>query len=215
MNYVTLASNRISLKNMRYDLQLIASLVESGNHVLDLGCGQGELLLWLTEHKKVIARGVEISEEAVRSGIASGLSVYHGDINEGLADYADNSFDLVILSQTLQMVKNPHMVMDEMLRVGKQAIVSFPNFGHWSVRLHLLLQGRAPKTTSLPYEWFNTPNIRVLTIRDFHNFCAKAGITILKEIPIIFSSPCNGRIIRLHPNLMAQYGIYVLSRKKH
>ncbi|MDD3927248.1 MAG: methionine biosynthesis protein MetW [bacterium] len=197
---------------MRYDLQVVASLVEEGSHVLDLGCGQGELLLWLTEHRGVTARGVEISEEAVRSGIAGGLSVYHGDIDEGLADYADNSFDLVILSQTLQMVRNPHLVMDEMLRVGRQAIVSFPNFGHWSVRLHLLLQGRAPRTPSLPYEWYNTPNIRVLTIRDFHNFCAESGITILKEIPIVFSGSHDGRIVRLNPNLTAQYGIYLVTR---
>jgi len=214
MSSIIRIEDKTVLENMRYDLQVVASLVEEGSHVLDLGCGQGELLLWLTEHRGVTARGVEISEEAVRSGIAGGLSVYHGDIDEGLADYADNSFDLVILSQTLQMVRNPHLVMDEMLRVGRQAIVSFPNFGHWSVRLHLLLQGRAPRTPSLPYEWYNTPNIRVLTIRDFHNFCAEAGITILKEIPIVFSGPCDGRIVRLQPNLTAQYGIYLVTRTK-
>lgn len=212
MSSVIRIEDKTVLKNMRYDLQVVASLVEEGSHVLDLGCGQGELLLWLTEHRGVTARGVEISEEAVRSGIAGGLSVYHGDIDEGLADYADNSFDLVILSQTLQMVRNPHLVMDEMLRVGRQAIVSFPNFGHWSVRLHLLLQGRAPRTPSLPYEWYNTPNIRVLTIRDFHNFCAESGITILKEIPIVFSGSHDGRIVRLNPNLTAQYGIYLVTR---
>ena len=140
--------------------------------VLDLGCGEGELLEWLAENKGVDARGVEISGAKVQRAIARGVSVFQGDIDEGLADYPDQAFDYVILSQTLQETRHPRKVLREMLRVGRRAIVAFPNFGHWRVRLSMLFSGRAPRTTLFPYEWYESPNIHFLTVHDFEELAA-------------------------------------------
>ncbi|MBN1520889.1 MAG: methionine biosynthesis protein MetW, partial [Candidatus Aureabacteria bacterium] len=138
----------------RTDLEIISGLVHEGASVLDLGCGDGCLLKKLKDEKMIIARGVDISEENIISCITKGISVFQGDLDEGLVDYADSSFDYVILAQTLQVVRKPRMILNEALRIGKKAIVSIPNFGYWQIRLKLLLTGRMPKLNFLPYEWY-------------------------------------------------------------
>lgn len=191
----------------RVDLEAVAELVSEGARVLDLGCGDGTLLRLLVDRKRVVARGVEISDEGVRQCVGKGLSVHHADLDEGLGDYPDGSFDYVILSQTLQTVHKPDLVLDEMLRVGRVGIVSFPNFGYWRVRSQLLVTGRMPKNDYLPYEWYDTPNIHLLTVSDFHFFCADHGIRIAKAVYLD-----DGRRIRLLPNLRAKIAIFVIHR---
>src|SRR6266851_2383713 len=151
----------------RSDYAIIGEIVEPNSRVLDLGCGEGELLEWLAAHKNVDARGVEISGAKVQRAIARGVSVFQSDIDEGLADYPDHAFDYVILSQTLQETRHPRKVLREMLRVGRRAIVAFPNFGHWKVRMSMLFSGKAPKTKLFPHNWYDSPNIHVLSVDDF------------------------------------------------
>jgi len=196
---------------MRYDLQIIASWIEPGSRVIDLGCGQGELLKYLIHHKNVTGNGIERNEARVAQCIEKGLSVLQGDINEEVRDYPDNTFDYVILSQTLQQVYEPDTMIRSMLRIAKKGIVSFPNFSHWSCRLQLLSSGYAPVTRQLPYEWYNTPNIRVITIKDFRKFIHEVGFNILKEIAINTQSEDRyGKAITLFPNLRATYGIFLI-----
>jgi methionine biosynthesis protein MetW len=161
----------------RGDYQIIGEIVEPNSSVLDLGCGEGELLAWLAERKQAKARGVEISAAKVRKCVALGLSVYQGDIDQGLADYPDQCFDYVILSQTLQETYRPLDVLREMIRVGRRVIVAFPNFGHWSVRHSLAWTGHAPKTRHLPYEWYDSPNIHFVTVLDFEDLIKREGWT--------------------------------------
>jgi len=189
----------------RPDFHVIGEIVEPGSRVLDLGCGEGELLAWLVEHKNVLARGVEISSADVRRAIARGVSVYQGDINEGLADYPDKAFDYVILSQTLQETRSPVSVLKEMLRVGRHAIVSFPNFGHWTVRAAMLFSGQAPKTKLFPYNWYDSPNIHFLSINDFEQLCREKGFPIERRY---FLS--GQRRIEALPNLMSQTAVFLL-----
>ena len=197
--------------NMRYDLQIIASWIEAGSRVIDLGCGEGNLLKHLITHKQAVGTGIERNEAKVADCIAKGLSVLQGDINEEVLDYPDDSFDYVILSQTLQQVYEPDTLIRYMLRIGQRGIVSFPNFSHWSPRLQLLLTGFAPVTKQLPYEWYNTPNIRVITIKDFRKFIREVGFNILKEIAIdTHAEDRYGKAIRVFPNLRATYGIFLI-----
>lgn len=196
---------------MRYDLQIIASWIEPGSRVLDLGCGEGDLLRYLINHKNVNGSGIEHDESKVTACIAKGLSVLQGDINEEVLDYPDNTYDYVILSQTLQQVYEPDTLIRSMMRVAKKGIVSFPNFSHWRCRLQLLATGLAPVTRQLPYEWYNTPNIRVITIKDFRKFTHGVGFRILKEVAINTQSENRyGRMIKFFPNLRATYGIYLI-----
>jgi methionine biosynthesis protein MetW len=161
---------------------MIAELVEPGSRVLDLGCGEGDLLAWLRDHKGINGRGVEIDPAKVRRAIACGVSAYQSDIDQGLADYPDASFDFVILSQTLQETRYPLRVLREMLRVGKHGIVAFPNFGHWSTRVSHLFSGRAPRTHLFPYDWYQSPNLHFLTVHDFILLCREQHWTIEKQI---------------------------------
>jgi methionine biosynthesis protein MetW len=166
----------------RSDYAIISELIEPASRVLDLGCGEGELLEWLAANKQVEGRGIEIDGPRVQRAIARGLTVYQGDIDAGLADYPDGSFDYVILSQTLQETRRPLNALQEMLRVGRRVIVTFPNYGHWSVRLSLLAGGRAPRTRCFPYQWYDSPNIHFLTIRDFEALVRGQGWTVERKI---------------------------------
>lgn len=199
---------------MRYDLEIIAGWVKPGSRVLDLGCGTGELLYYLKKEKQVRGSGIESSEDQVAECIEKGLQVLQGDINEEIGDYPDQSFDYVILSQTLQQVYAPQELIHELLRVGKQVIVSFPNFSHWSIRLQLLIRGYAPKNRQLPYDWYDTPNIRVITLKDFRRFARKFRCRIDREAAV--KSPKSegpGRLLRFLPNLRATYGIFLISKR--
>ena len=159
----------------RVDLLVVAQMVEPGARVLDVGCGDGELLKILTETKNVDGRGIEISRAGVNLCVAKGLAVIQGDADTDLADYPDDAFDYVILSQTLQATWQPRVVLEHMLRIGSRAIVSFPNFGHWKIRLMLLMFGRMPRTDNLPDTWYDTQNIHFCTIRDFRELCDEVG----------------------------------------
>jgi methionine biosynthesis protein MetW len=199
---------------MRYDLQIIASWIDPGSRVLDLGCGEGELLSYLKKEKQTLGTGIESSEEKVTKCIEKGVQVLQGDIIEEIFDYPDNAFDYVILSQTLQQVYEPDKLIKELLRVGRRIIVSFPNFSHWSIRLQILFSGYAPKNRQLPYEWYNTPNIRVITIKDFRRFVNDTGCRIIKEMAInTHSQDLQGSIISFLPNLRATYGVFLVSKK--
>jgi methionine biosynthesis protein MetW len=189
----------------RPDFSVIGEIIQPGSRVLDLGCGEGELLAWLVENKRVMARGVEISAAQVRKAIMRGVSAYQGDIDEGLADYPDNAFDYVILSQTLQETRAPLQVLKEMLRVGRRAVVSFPNFGHWGVRKAMLFTGQAPKTKLFPYDWYNSPNIHFLSIDDFEDLCRNSDFPIEKRY---FLS--GARRVSMFPNLLAQTAVFLL-----
>jgi len=189
----------------RRDYRIIGEIVDDGARVLDLGCGEGDLLAWLEQRKHAEARGVEISTEKVRKCVAQGLSVYQSDIDAGLADYPDHCFDFVILSQTLQEARKPQIVLREMVRVGHRAIVAFPNFGHWSVRLSLAWRGRAPKTGHLPYEWYETPNIHFVTIPDFEDLVHHEGLEIERSYFLR-----GDRQVTLRPSLLADSAVYLI-----
>ncbi len=194
---------------MRFDLEIIASWIKTESTVLGLGCGEGDLLYYLKNKKKVKETGIEIKESKVALCIEKGLSVLQGDVNQEIEDYADNSFDYCILSQTLQQVYNPEGLFKEILRVGKRAIVSFPNFAHYKIRLQLLLAGKAPVSRELPYQWYDTPNIRILTLEDFKIFSNKIGFEIHNQAAIKPGDKSHeGKIVNFLPNLFATYGIY-------
>jgi len=190
----------------RSDYAIIGEIVEPRTKVLDLGCGSGELLEWLAGNKDVEARGVEISGAKVQRAIARGVSVYQGDIDEGLADYPDHAFDYVILSQTLQESRHPLKVLREMLRVGRKAIVAFPNFGHWRMRLSMLVRGQMPKTKLFPYEWYDSPNIHFLTVDDFENLAAREGWAIERRFFL-----AGHRKVSFSPNLLAEVAVYLVA----
>jgi len=191
---------------LEYDI--ITEWVAPGSSVLDLGCGDGELSARLVREKKASVQGIEIDEQAIYKCVAKGLSVLHGDIDSGLTDYADKSFDYVILNESFQQVKKPELVLTESLRVGKKVIASFPNFVHYTARWQLFFKGTVPVTPSLPYDWYNTPNLHFLSIKDFVEFCRKRSIKIEKAGFVGKS----GRV-KLLPNLTALVGIFLISKK--
>ena len=187
----------------RPDYAMIAELVEPGSRVLDLGCGEGELLAWLRDHKSVSGRGVEIDPNKIRRAISHGVSAYQSDIDHGLADYPDASFDFVILSQTLQETRYPLRVLREMLRVGRHAIVAFPNFGYWTTRLSHLFSGRAPRTQLFPYDWYESPNLHFLTVHDFVLLCQNQHWIIERQIFLR-----GNRQVKQLPNLLSQVAVF-------
>jgi methionine biosynthesis protein MetW len=190
----------------RSDYAIIGELVEPGTRVLDLGCGEGELLAWLRDHKNVDARGVEQVGGLAQKAIARGVSVYQGDLEGALEDYPDRAFDYVILSQTLQETRRPLDVLRGMLRIGARAIVAFPNFGHWRVRMSHLWSGRAPQTELFPHDWYDSPNIHFLTVLDFEGLAAAQGWAVERRI---FLS--GNREMRVMPNLMAEVAVFLVS----
>lgn len=198
----------------RFDLQVIASWIKPGAKVLDLGCGEGDLLYYLKKNKQVIGTGIENREPKVAQCIAKGLTVLQGDINEEVLDYQDDTFDYVILSQTLQQVYYPDKLLKSLLKIGRKVIVSFPNFSHWSIRMQVLFTGLAPKNEQLPYEWYDTPNIRVVTLKDFRKFTRDQGCTVLKEMAInTHHHDTKGHVVTFLPDLRATYGIFLIGKR--
>jgi len=191
----------------RRDFAIIGELVDPGTRVLDLGCGDGDLLAWLKEHKDVDARGVERSGTRVQKAIARGVSVYQGDLESALVDYPDQAFDYVILSRTLQETRYPLQVLQEMLRIGRRGIVAFPNFGHYAVRLSMLRSGHAPKTELFPHDWWDSPNIHFFTVQDFENLAHRQHWNLERRI---FLS--GQRQVTWLPNLMAEIAVYLVSK---
>ncbi|WP_306549431.1 methionine biosynthesis protein MetW [Desulfobulbus sp.] len=201
------------LEAMRFDLQVIASWIEPGSRVLDLGCGHGDLLEYLKKHKQIKGTGIEFSEEKVAKCIERGLTVLQGDFRKEVCDYPEGRFDVVVLSQTLQQIRDPKELLSDLLWIGKRVIVSFPNFAHWSARLQILFTGMAPITDQLPYEWYNTPNIRVISIRDFKRFLRISGVRTVREVAInTHHHDFKGNIVRSFKNLRATYGIMMVER---
>ncbi len=195
----------------RIDYKLIEDLVPRGATVLDLACGDGELLSQLIRDKDVRGSGVELSQEAVEACVGKGLSVFHGDLDEGLADFGDGSHDVVILSMSLQQLRRPRMIVREMVRVGNRAIVSFPNFAHWRTRSQLFLQGRMPVSRELPYQWWDTPNIHLCTVRDFRALCREEGLRIEQELYLrSVDEPAPPRVVA--PNFFARISIFAVTR---
>jgi methionine biosynthesis protein MetW len=194
-------------KPIKLEYQVILDWVSQNAVVLDLGCGDGELLSLLIQRKKVKAQGIEINEQTIYTCVEKGLSVFHGDIDSGLSEYTDHSFDYVILDQTFQEVKKPDVVLQEALRVGNRVIVGFPNFAYYSSRFSLAFKGKTPVTRALPYFWYDTPNLHFLTILDFIQYCQQRNITIEKSAFI-----GKEKLIPLFPNLFAQIGLFLLRK---
>jgi methionine biosynthesis protein MetW len=199
--------------NIRYDLEIIADLIKPKSKVLDIGCGNGELLSFLKNTKDVDARGLELEQQSVSIALSKGISVIQGDAENDLIYYPDNNFDYAILSQTLQATKKPKEMLQEMLRIAKYAIVSLPNFAHFKNRLHLTTKGTMPISKTLPFKWYETPNIHFCSIKDFQDLCFELNFTIEKKVFLtnksrLMSCFCNKFIV----NLFAEYGIFLITK---
>jgi methionine biosynthesis protein MetW len=192
---------------LRLDQKAILDLIEPASSVLDLGCGEGELLAALVERKHVKGQGIEIDDDAIMQCVARGLNVFHDDIDRGLSEYGDRSFDYVILNQTFQQVRKPDDVLSEALRVGRKAIVGFPNFASLNTRWQLGVMGRTPLSPSLPYEWYDTPNLHFLSLHDFTAYCRKRGMQIERAF---YFTPT--RKVKVFPNLLAHVGVFLVSK---
>ena len=197
----------------RIDLDLIAEMIAPGSRVLDVGCGDGDLLALLQSKRNVDGRGVELSQEGVNASVTRGLAVVQGDADTDLSDYPDDAFDYVILSQTIQATRNPKEVLRAMKRIGRRVVVSFPNFGNWRVRMKLLFNGRMPETRSLGYSWYDTPNIHLCTLLDFAGLCDDLGLEI--EDAVILTGEKAWRISNpgLLANLFASEAVFLLTRR--
>ena len=199
-------------KGLRLNYNIITDIIDKNAKILDLGCGDGTLLKQLIDEKKVHGIGVEIDQNLAISAIEKGLSIIQGNIDEGLKEFTDKEYDWVILNQTVQSTDKPDYVIEEMLRVGKKVVVSFPNFAYWKVRFYLFFKGKMPKSKILPFEWFNTPNIHLLTINDFYEFCKKRNINILQSVYMTRAKVRKGMLIRTISNFFTEEVIFVISR---
>ena len=197
------------MTELRPDLQVIADFIPAGSRVLDLGCGDGALLDHLVHTKGVIGRGVELSEAGVLACVRRGLSVRQGDLQEGLGDYPDGSFDIVVLAQTLPFLDDPAMILGEMLRVGRRSVVSFPNWGYWRCRLELLITGRIPMAPDLPQPWHQRPRWQAFSVTDFATFCRTKGIAITRQAYL-----AHGRRVRIikFTNLLSTTAVFMLEK---
>ena len=196
---------------MKQEFKIISDLIEKNTRVLDVGCGDGILMEYLKYNKEIDIRGIEISKDNVQKCLSKGLTVIEGDAEKDLLQFPDSSFDFVILSQTLQAFLNPEIVIKELLRVGKKAIVTIPNFGFWKVRLHLLIKGTMPITKNLPDEWYNTPNLHMCTIKDFYNFCENRKIKLDKSLALHNEKISSNNKLNLNTkNLSAELGIFLI-----
>ncbi len=195
---------------MRADLEIIHEWIPSGSRVLDLGCGDGDLLASLAEHKQVSGYGLEIDPDKITACIARGINVVEQNIDQGLGNFASNSFDVVVMTQSLQALQYPDKVLAEMLRVGKTCIITFPNFGHWRCRWYLTTKGRMPVSDFLPYTWYNTPNIHFCTFEDFERLCHELGARVEERLAVDHEHRHNLGS-RLWPNLLGEIGIYRVS----
>jgi methionine biosynthesis protein MetW len=200
----------MSSEDIRLDHRIIYSIIEHNSRVLDLGCGEGDLLYPLVRDKQVRAQGIELNAKAIQECVKKGLSVFHDDIENSLREYPDNSFEYVILNQSMQEVRKVDCVIQEALRIGSKVIVGFPNFAYIKSRIMLFFQGRSPITESLPYLWFDTPNVRFLSITDFKDFCAEKNIRIVEAHYL-----GEKEIVHLWPNLLALNAIFVLMKGKN
>ena len=198
---------------MKPEFKIISDLITKGSHVLDVGCGDGILMEFLIKEKNVDIRGIEISKSKAQNCISKGLTIIEGDAEKDLEQFPDKSFDYVVLSQTLQAFLNPEKVINELLRIGKQAIVTIPNFGYWKIRLHLLLKGTMPVTRTLPDEWYNTPNIHLCTIKDFVFFSKKKGFKLSKSLALSHNKTTLIKNSNLNiKNFSSNLGIFLIER---
>jgi methionine biosynthesis protein MetW len=198
---------------MRFEDDVLAGLIDANSRVLDVGCGDGSLLLHLKKIKNVDGRGLEIDQKRVQESVAKGLAVIEGDAEKDLVDYPNASFDFAILNQSLQQFHDPRKVLDELLRVAKKAIITIPNFGYWKVRLNLLFQGTMPVTENLPHTWYNTPNLHMCTIKDFYNLCKLDNIEIVKSISISSDKVSDIQKSNLEvKNLISEIGIFLIKK---
>lgn len=199
--------------DIRVDLRLIADMIRPQSRVLDVGCGDGQLLKYLVQARDVVGRGIELSQAGVNASVAQGLSVVQGDADADLGNYPTQAFDYVVLSQTLQATRNPRQVVSELVRIGRKAVISFPNFGFWSIRWSLLLRGRMPKTPALGYEWHDTPNIHLCTVLDFVDLCARLGIQIERRISLTRRGHTAFLQSSLHlANLFGEQAVFLVSK---
>ncbi len=196
---------------MRPEFSIISDWIEPGSRVLDLGCGDGTLLHHLQTTRQVSGYGLDLDVDNIAACIAKGVNAIHTDLDEGLAEFTDQRFDYVIMTQALQVVQHPDKLLDEMLRVGQKSVVTFPNFGHWSTRLQLLLGGRMPQTKTLPAQWYNTQNIHLCTLKDFERLCTQLNLNILRR-SVTDDQHRHSRSTRWWPNLSGQIGLYMLSK---
>ncbi|MDA7713260.1 methionine biosynthesis protein MetW [Candidatus Pelagibacter sp.] len=198
---------------MKQEFKIISNLINKNTRVLDVGCGDGTLMEYLKDSRKIDIRGIEISKNNVQKCLSKGLTVIEGDAEKDLLQFPDSSFDFVILSQTLQAFLTPEIVIKELLRVGKKAVVTIPNFGFWKVRLHLLLKGTMPITKSLPDEWYNTPNLHMCTLKDFYDFCENRNIKLDQSIALKNEKISTINKLNLNiKNLSSELGIFLIER---